>query len=154
MKPCPLRALLFSVLVSLTSGHAGTLVSGPMLGYQAHREVFLWVEAKDTRKVTLDYWLAGQPATKKTLERTDLPATPAGTQIAHFRPGLLEMGATYEFALSLDGVAQKTAAPAKFRTQPLWEWRTPPPDFKFITGSCAYINDVPYDRPGQPYYGT
>jgi P pilus assembly chaperone PapD len=64
-------ALLFSVICLLSSRlAAGTLVSGPMLGYQAHREVFLWVETKDAQQVTLDYWLAGRPETKKTLEHT------------------------------------------------------------------------------------
>jgi alkaline phosphatase D len=33
----------------------------------------------------------------------------------------------------------------------LWEWRKPAPDFSFLTGSCAYINDPEYDRPGKPY---
>ena len=27
------------------------------------------------------------------------------------------------------------------------------PDFRFVIGSCAYINDPPYDRPGEPYGG-
>ncbi|HRG56581.1 MAG TPA: alkaline phosphatase D family protein [Lacunisphaera sp.] len=148
-------ALLFSVICLLSSRlAAGTLVSGPMLGYQAHREVFLWVETKDAQQVTLDYWIAGRPETKKTLEHTNPAATPAGGQITTFRPGLLETGATYDYTLSIDGVAQQTAAPAKFRTHPLWEWRTPPPDFKFITGSCAYINEPVYDRPGEPYGRT
>lgn len=145
--------LLFSVICHLSSITAApSIVSGPMLGYRAHREVFLWVETKDAQKVTLDYWLAGRPETKRTLEQLNPAVTPAGGQIIHFRPGLLEMGAPYEYALSLDGVQQTLPFPATFRTQALWEWRTPPPDFKFITGSCAYINDEPYDRPG-PGYG-
>jgi alkaline phosphatase D len=36
---------------------------------------------------------------------------------------------------------------------PLWRWRGAPPDFRFVIGSCAYINDLPYDRPGEPYGG-
>lgn len=145
-------ALTLALLPALLA--AGTLVSGPMLGYRAHREVFLWVETRDAQKVTLDYWVAGQPQTKRTLEKADLPVTPAGGQISHFLPGLLEMGATYEYRLSIDGVAQATAAPAVFRTQDLWEWRKPPPDFKFVVGSCAYINDPPFDRPGEGYGKT
>ncbi|MBI2516650.1 MAG: alkaline phosphatase family protein [Opitutae bacterium] len=130
---------------------AGTLVSGPMLGYSAHREAVIWVETKDAKKVTLDYWLAGKPGTKQTLEKTGLRKTPAGGQISHFRPGLLELGATYEYTLSIDGRAQPFPYPLTFKTKPLWEWRTPPPDFKFIYGSCAYLNEPQYDRPGEPY---
>jgi alkaline phosphatase D len=33
----------------------------------------------------------------------------------------------------------------------LWQWRTDPPEFSAAFGSCAYINDEPYDRPGKPY---
>ena len=154
MKP-PLRSvvcLLFSVLCHLSSVQAGTIVAGPMLGNQAHREAFIWVETKDARKVTLDYWLAGRPDTKQSLTKTDLRTTPAGGQISHFRPGLLEMGAQYEYALSIDGEPQRFPYPLTFKTTTLWEWRTPPPDFKFIFGSCAYFNDPAYDRPG-PGYG-
>jgi len=139
-------------LLSLTSAFAGSLVSGPMLGYEARREVFLWIETKDAQKVALDYWLAGKPETKRTLEQASPAATPAGGQISHFRPGLLELGATYEYALSIDGVKQSLPFPALFRTKALWEWRGPPPDFKFIYGSCAYFNEPAYDRPG-PGYG-
>jgi alkaline phosphatase D len=38
-----------------------------------------------------------------------------------------------------------------FNTPVLWEWRTPAPDFSFLTGSCIYINEPFYDRPGVPY---
>jgi alkaline phosphatase D len=147
---------LFSVpsLLSSAFAAAGSIVSGPMLGYRAHREVFLWLETKDAQKVTLDYWLAGQPETKRTLVQAAPAATPAGGQIHHFRPGLLEMGASYEYSLSLDGVKQAFPFPTAFKTQGLWEWRSPAPDFKFITGSCAYINDPPFDRPGEPYGKT
>lgn len=133
---------------------AGSLVSGPMLGYRAHREVFLWVETRDARQVSLDYWLAGRPETKKTIVEDNPAVTPAGGQISHFRPGLLETGATYEYSVSIDGVVQPTAARAVFQTHALWEWRQPPPDFTFVVGSCAYINDPPYDRPGEPYGKT
>ena len=39
----------------------------------------------------------------------------------------------------------------RFTTQPIWRFRSDPPDFKFILGSCNYFNDAPYDRPGDPY---
>jgi alkaline phosphatase D len=38
-----------------------------------------------------------------------------------------------------------------FKTKDLWEWRKPAPDFSFLIGSCLYINDSLYDRPGKPY---
>ena len=28
----------------------------------------------------------------------------------------------------------------EFRTAPLWRWRSDPPEFTMLTGSCAYVN--------------
>lgn len=41
-----------------------------------------------------------------------------------------------------------------FRTQPLWQYRTDPPNLNIAFGSCAYINDPDYDRPGKSYGGS
>ena len=41
----------------------------------------------------------------------------------------------------------------KFNTQPLWQYRTDPPELNFLIGSCTYINEPAYDRPGKPYGG-
>jgi alkaline phosphatase D len=150
----PWRCLaLFILWPSLTWG-AGSIVSGPMLGYSAHREVFLWLETKDAGEVTLTYWRHGDPENTHTLTHADSATHPAGGQIHHFRPGLLEPGAAYDYTLMIDGEAQTLAAPATFTTQELWEWRKAPPDFSFLVGSCAYINDPDYDRPGTPYGKT
>jgi len=71
---------------------AGSIVSGPMLGHRAHREVLLWLETKDAREVTLDYWLPDKPGSKRSITLPAPTPTPAGGQIFHFRPGLLETG--------------------------------------------------------------
>ena len=153
-----LRALLllsaYCSLLTIGANAAGKLVSGPMLGYAAHREAFVWVETKDAKNVTLEYWLAGQPETAKKITKSRLRETPAGGQISHFRPGLLEMGATYDYSLSVDGVKLSFPFALTFKTHPLWEWRTPPPDFKFIFGTCAYFNEERHDRPGARYGKT
>ncbi|HEY8734695.1 MAG TPA: alkaline phosphatase D family protein, partial [Puia sp.] len=47
----------------------------------------------------------------------------------------------------------KSKATGSIHTKDLWQWRKPAPDFSFLTGSCAYFNDPPYDRPGKPYGG-
>jgi alkaline phosphatase D len=41
----------------------------------------------------------------------------------------------------------------KFNTQPLWQYRTDPPELNFLIGSCTYVNEPAYDRPGKPYGG-
>ena len=41
----------------------------------------------------------------------------------------------------------------QFQSQTLWQYRTDPPPFKFVFGSCAFINEKEVDRPGRPYGG-
>lgn len=129
----------------------GSLVSGPMLGYQAHREVSIWLETKEAKHVTLNYWLDGHRNQPMSLTKSRLRPTLIGTQPMKFVLPLLEPGQTYHYAISIDDVPQTFPYPLTFKTQPLWEWRTPPPDFTFLFGSCAYLNDPAYDRPGTPY---
>ncbi|HEX9785512.1 MAG TPA: hypothetical protein VGA56_22605 [Opitutaceae bacterium] len=93
-------AAVLAIVISLPAD-AGHLVSGPMLGHRAHREVTLWLETEDARSVTIDYWLAGNPGTKRTITFAEPPATPAGRQIINTRLGLLEMGAIYRPRLRL-----------------------------------------------------
>lgn len=139
------------LLTSTLALAKGTLVSGPMLGYSAYREVLVWVETKDAKTVELDYWIAGQPDTAKKLTKSRLRTYPAGTQPMKFVVPLLAMGANYEYSIAVDGEKVVRPYPLTFKTRPQWEWRTPPPDFKFIFGSCAYLNEPVYDRPGSPY---
>lgn len=146
-----LSRALFALVLAVTSASAGQLVWGPMLGYRAHREVFISLEVKGARSVALDYWLAGKPETAQTLTQDHLETHPAGGQVVQFRPRLLEMGANYEYSITVDGEKLTLPYPTTFKTTTLWEWRTRPPDFSFLVGSCLYINDPIYDRPGEPY---
>ena len=40
-----------------------------------------------------------------------------------------------------------------FGRPPLWQYRSDPPEMKIALGSCVFINDEPFDRPGKPYGG-
>lgn len=41
----------------------------------------------------------------------------------------------------------------RVRTQVLWDYRTDPPPFTLLAGSCAFLNEPEYDRPGRAYGG-
>ena len=58
---------------------------------------------------------------------------------------------SYDYAARIDGSPVVPPYPLTFKTVTRWEWRTPPPDIRFIFGSCAYLNEPAYDRPGPPY---
>jgi len=149
-------ALAALLLLAAVSAHAaGTLVSGPMLGYRAHRETIIGLETRDARKVSIDYQVEGRPETARTLTITSPWVSPAGGQPMKFVLPRLEMGATYTYSVRIDGKVRKFPYPLTFKTTDQWEWRKDPPAFSFLFGSCAYLNDPPYDRPGKPYgHGT
>lgn len=149
MKTFRIAALLVCLPALAWAG--GRLVSGPMLGYQAHREVLIWLETEGARHVTLNYWPEGHADQSKSFTKGRLRPTPIATQPVKFVLPLLEPGQTYRYSISIDDAPQTFPYPLTFKTQTLWEWRTPPPNFKFLFGSCAYLNDAAYDRPGPPY---
>lgn len=151
MRLLPLPAVLLGLLAPHFATAAGTLVSGPMLGYRAHRETVLTLETKDAAEVRIDYQIAGRPDTARSQTITAPWISPAGGQPLKFVLPLLEMGASYTYTLTIDGKLQTFPYPLAFKTADLWEWRKPAPDFSFLFGSCAYLNDAPYDRPGAPY---
>jgi alkaline phosphatase D len=145
------------LLAVSSASAAGRLVSGPMLGYQTHREVAVWLETEGASEITLTYTRADSrtdSAAAPSPVTVALPGpapTPAGGQPVKFVLGPLEMGATYDYSLAIDGRPLELDRPLRFRTTAQHEWRGPAPDFSFLFGSCAYFNDAPYDRPGRPY---
>jgi alkaline phosphatase D len=152
LSPARLVACLLGLaLLPLTLAAQGELLIGPMLGYQTHREVAITLTTRDAAEVRLDYWISDRPETRRSLTHVDPWVSPAGGQPQQFVLPVLEMGATYDYAIIIDGEPAERAYPLTFRTQDQWEWRGPPPAFSFLFGSCAYINDPPYDRPGRPY---
>lgn len=127
------------------------LQSGPMLGYAQMREVALWLQTTGPAQVSIEYADTARPAEKK---RTPPILTQESTgYTAKFILGPLEPGRTYRYQVYLNGKPVSLPYPLYFRTLPLWKWRSAPPDFRFVVGSCAFVGDSIYDRPGQPYGG-
>lgn len=125
------------------------LQSGPMVGYSTMREVMLWVQTKSEATVHFEYWEKGKPETKAKTEKYVTKKADGFT--AHITADLLNVGTKYEYALFINGKKVERPYPLEFQTQVLWQWRTEPPPIKFAFGSCVYVNDAPFDRPGTPY---
>ena len=118
----------------------------------------------DQQSITL--WLQGQAAARVRVEArpadTDAPRG-AGSQVveldpqadhcAHVRITQLMPGQRYGYTVHLDQPGQPGTllASGSFRTQALWQWRGDPPTLRLAVGSCAYLNDGVFDRPGTPY---
>jgi len=60
----------------------------------------------------------------------------------------LQPGAHYTFFLESKSFKTKIY---EFTTQELWQWRKDAPNFSVVFGSCTYVNDTEFDRPGKPY---
>lgn len=125
------------------------VVAGPMNGYSLHREVAVWVQVSATARVQVRYWNEAAPAVKTTTASVE--ATPDEAYAVHVVVDGLEPGQTYGYEVLVNGLESPRPYPLRFTTQPLWQWRTDPPAFTFAVGSCAYVNEPAYDRPGTPY---
>ena len=125
------------------------LQSGPMLGYNEMREVLLWVQTKEAARVQFAYWAKDKPAEKHYTDEKATRKSEAFT--AKLIADEVEPGTDYSYQVLINGKAVELDYPTEFKTQELWRWRYDPPAFSVAIGSCAYVNEEVYDRPGKPY---
>ncbi len=143
--------LLCSLLIAQGSGLVAQIQSGPMVGYSEMSEVLLWVQTKRPAKVKFGYFEQDKPATKKFTNEVVSEKSKAFA-VSLIADQVLE-GKKYDYEVYVDGKKVVRNYPLSFQTQTLWQYRKDPPNFKFIVGSCVYINEAATDRPGKPYGG-
>ncbi len=141
--------IVFLVSTNLALSQESLLQSGPMVGYGQLTEVMLWVQTRRPATVQFRYWNLQEPS-KSSLSRS-VNTSAADAHVAHVLIDGLQPGNLYGYELRINGKAVKRAYPLRFQTQPLWHWRTDPPNFTVAFGSCLYINETEWDRPGTPY---
>ncbi|MEM9820244.1 MAG: alkaline phosphatase family protein, partial [Bacteroidota bacterium] len=122
------------------------LQSGPMLGYSEMTEVLLWVQTKEAAKVQFEYWSVDHQEKKFSTTPVTTDHTTAFT--AKVVADQVEPGQTYAYQLLINGQRISLPYPTTFQSQTLWQWRADPPSFTLALGSCFYINETKYDRPG------
>jgi alkaline phosphatase D len=129
---------------------ANIIISGPMLGYVEHREAMLWLElSSDARNVQVKYWDYQNPKIQMVYTYVGILGkkyNPIKIQLKN-----LEMNTKYAYQIWVNGKNINFDFPTTFKTKEIWEFRKDAPDFSFLTGSCVYVNDTQYDRPGKPY---
>lgn len=143
-----LYLLLFSFLISASSLLA-QIQSGPMVGYSEMREALLWVQTKKEASVKFVYWDKEKPAIKYSTE--EVKTSKSDAFVAKLITDEVLPGKKYAYEVWVDKKKVAISYPLEFQTQTLWQWRTDPPAFKFAVGSCAYVNEEGFDRPGTPY---
>ncbi|MFO7446077.1 MAG: alkaline phosphatase D family protein [Ignavibacteriaceae bacterium] len=146
---------LFYILILLTSTaytQHELLQSGPMAGYSEMREAALWVQTKESAAVKIVYWDKETP--DKHFETDEVTTIKETAFTAKLYADNVEPGRQYEYKLLLNNSEAALPYPLEFQTLKLWQWREDAPDFTFVIGSCAYVNEPVYDRPGNPYGGN
>ena len=142
------QSILFSLM--FISTYAQDLInSGPMVGYSTMQEVLLWVQTEERAKVHFEYYEIDNPKVKF---RTDkIETEKKNGYVAKLIADQVIPGKKYKYEVYINNYKIERNYAMEFQTQELWKWRTDPPDVKFIIGSCSYINEPKFDRPGKPY---
>lgn len=127
------------------------LQSGPMPGYSDMREALIWLQT--TREAEV-YAIYTDKADTRLSRRTNTVTTKKDEAFtARLIADSIEPGHHYSYQLFFNNNPVKLPYATLFSTPPIWRWRSNPPDFTMLTGSCAYINQPEYDRSGKPYGG-
>ena len=146
------KLFYFSIAIFLSSNVIAQprIISGPMLGPVELRDAKVWVEVSpEVKSVSLLVNKKGEAKSARTI----LYKGELGNDFnpLSFTIGGLDINTTYQYKIGVNGKA--TLKGGEFTTKDLWQWRKQPPEFNFLTGSCAYFNQPEYDRPGKPYGG-
>ena len=147
-----IKKLLFVTILLSTTGIAfaqDMVQSGPMVGYSTMREVLLWVQTTKAATVHFEYYDKKNPDQRF---KTEAYTTDSKTAfVAKLIANKVLPGKNYTYELYVEGNKVKREFPMEFQTQTLWQWRTDPPEVSFAIGSCNYVNETSFDRPGKPY---
>jgi alkaline phosphatase D len=142
-------AFRFTYLILIASPNLlfAQIKSGPMLGYAEMKEVLVWVQTEKSAKVVLKYHEKGSNQTFSseaivTEKKTAFSAKLIADQVS--------MGKKYDYEIWVNDKKMNFTYPLEFQVPALWQYRTDPPDFSFVFGSCNYINEAETDRPGRP----
>ncbi|MBK8500277.1 MAG: alkaline phosphatase family protein [Flavobacteriales bacterium] len=144
-----MRTLFTLPLLLATGLSAQVPINGPMPGHADLLEATIWMQCKAPCSARLEYWVPDRP---DSVLRT--PVQDSEASRAHAMDFVMDQvvpGTTYSYRPVVNGRIVDVGQPLTFSTQPLWKFRADPPRFTVALGSCAYINEPAYDRPGTPY---
>ncbi len=142
-----LPRVAFLALLAVQPVGAGERPLSLMHGFIDQSSMTLWLQADRATRVVVELHPDDAPASRRRFESV----TRAEDDFAlHLRLAGLEPGTRYRYRVLIDG--KPAADSGTFVTQPLWQFRSGPPEFAVAIGSCAYLNDR-FSRPGPPWGG-
>ena len=137
------------------------LKAGPMLGHVEMMEAVVWLQTTESTTAQIYFWdttkfsaQLSEPAkwVNRGVSCSEVYSTnQSNNHIAHVVVARLEPGTVYCYSIYLGGQQVNLPYSTLIKTPPLWQWRMDPPEFTVALGSCLYINDSIYDRPGKGY---
>lgn len=119
-------------------------------GFADQQSITLWLQGAASQLLRVQTQPADTPVAAPRVQRVQLDALADCSAMLHI--DALEPGTAYRYSVHPDR-GSAVLAQGSFRTQALWQWRSDPPTVRIATGSCAYLNDGRFDRPGTPYGG-
>jgi len=146
--------LLYSILFALCSIHLyaqseSPIKAGPMVTHADMRQVTIWLQMTKQSDVRVQY----APIDASSAEQHSIiyKSDANNGHRLHIVLDSVEPGKRYTYSVSVNGQTIRSAHPLEFSIPPLWQWRSDPPSFSVALGSCFYVNEAKYDRPGKPY---
>lgn len=133
----------------IASAAAQAQVNGPMPGHVDFFEATIWMQCHGPCRAWIEYWPVNHP--DSIIRTPSQQSDPAKANAMDFVLDQVLPGTEYGYRPIVDGKPVAVDEPLRLRTQPIWKFRSEPPDFVVALGSCAYINEPAYDRPGKPY---
>jgi alkaline phosphatase D len=122
-----------------------------MPGYIELRTAKIWLQfAENVTEAAIHYRSLTPNTSKLSIQSLKLKGGEFNTAV--FTVTALDPGTSYKYYISA-GRDNKFLDSGTFVTQVLWQNRMAAPDFTFLAGSCHYLNQPEYDKPGKPYGG-
>jgi alkaline phosphatase D len=113
------------------------------------REALVWVQLTEPAIIELVYWPDSTP--DEIFRSRPVVAEIDKAMTAHLIADQVEPGGRYGYDIYANGQNITANLEHFFKTQKLYQYRKDPAAFKIAVGSCAYISEEAYDRPGKAY---
>jgi alkaline phosphatase D len=143
--------VLFFMPVILWCEGSAHIISGPMVTHADMRQVQIWVQLSGKGTVQV-YYSPLDDSTKERKSRVYSADSGLGYRIL-MTIDSVDHGKRYAYSIYINGKKEEIQYPLEFQIPALWQWRSDPPNFTVALGSCFYVNEEQYDRPGKPYGG-
>jgi len=145
------KILLLVVLLCFFDGFSqnSPLQSGPMVGYCEMKEAVIWLQTKENASVKIEYFSLDNPS--KVFTSNNYNSSKETGFTYHIILDKLQPGKKYKYTVYINNKKVVLPYETSFSSKKLWQWREDAPDFTVALGSCTYINEPEFDRPGKGY---